>query len=92
MAKTKEENTVEEKTTVEENKEIIAPPEPGSRMVEIRIPKTKDNARDVFVSVNQRTFQIQRGVTVKVPDYVAQFLEMRDDQIEKNINALPENR
>lgn len=63
------------------------PPEP--QMVKIKIPKTKADQGDVFVSVNERTWQIQRGIVVEVPDYVATMLQMREDQIEKNMNALP---
>jgi len=68
-----------------------APPEPGTKMVTVKIPMNKEdiNKPDIFVSVNERTWQIKRGVQVTVPDYVAQILEMREDQIEKNINALP---
>lgn len=70
---------------------VEAPPEPGTKMVTVKIPMNKEdiNKPDIFVSVNERTWQIKRGVQVTVPDYVAQILEMREDQIEKNINALP---
>lgn len=72
--------------------ENVEEPVFGTGFVNIKIPKTKDNQGDEFVSINERTWQIKRGVTVRVPDYVAQMLEMREDQIEKNINALPDNR
>ena len=73
---------------------VAAPPEPGTRMVTIKIPMNRDdiNKPDVFVSLNEKTWQIKRGVQVTVPDYVAQFLEMREDQIEKNINAIPKEK
>lgn len=63
----------------------------GERLVRVKIPKTKANQSDVFVSVNERTFQIKRGVEVEVPDYVALMLSMREDQIERNMNALPDD-
>lgn len=43
----------------------------------------KDNERykdDVFVAVNGRSFQIKRGVPVKVPRYVADVLEQSRNQ------------
>lgn len=48
---------------------------PEVRYVTIMIPLTRDQQDDVFVSVNNHTFQIKRGVQVKVPDYVAEVLE-----------------
>ena len=49
--------------------------EPTKKMVKIRIPRTKADQEDVFVSVNMETFLIKRGVEVEVPDYVAEMLE-----------------
>ena len=45
------------------------------KMVTIRIPKTKTERDDVYCSVNGKPYLIQRGVDVKVPDYVAEVLE-----------------
>ncbi len=42
--------------------------------VRVRIPKTKENSGDVFVSVNERTWQIRRGVEVEVPECVAEVV------------------
>ena len=61
-----------------------------SNMVKIKIPKTKEEKEPVFVGINEETWLIQRGVEVEVPDYVALFLQMREDQIEKNLDALPD--
>ena len=45
-------------------------------MVRIRLPIDRVNREDsVFVSVGDETFQIQRGVEVEVPDYVAAVLD-----------------
>lgn len=44
------------------------------KTVKIRIPKTKKDQDDVFVSVNDRTWQIQRGKEVEVPECVAEVL------------------
>ena len=44
------------------------------KLVKVRIPKTKENQDDVFVSVNNRTWLIQRGKEVEVPECVAEVL------------------
>ena len=51
-------------------------------MVKIRIPRTKANEEDVFVSVNMETFLIKRGVEVEVPDYVAEVLTHQEEMLE----------
>ena len=60
-----------------------APRPDGPKLVTIRIPKTKDEKDDVFVSVNFRTYQIQRGVEVEVPDFVAEVLRHREEMLEQ---------
>ena len=44
------------------------------KLVTIRLPKTKERQDDVFVSVNERTWQIKRGVAVEVPECVAEVI------------------
>ena len=53
------------------------------KMVKIRIPKTKDQQEDVFVSVNTRTWQIMRGVEVEVPECVAEVLLHQQEMLEQ---------
>ena len=50
------------------------PVEVKENLVKVRIPKTKENRDDVFVSVNDRTWLIKRGVEVEVPACVAEVL------------------
>lgn len=46
------------------------------KMVKIRLFKDNQNyTGDVFVSVNGENYLIKRGVTVDVPDYIAEVLE-----------------
>lgn len=52
------------------------------KMVKIRIPRTKADQEDVFVSVNMETFLIKRGVEVEVPDYVAEVLQHKEEMLE----------
>ncbi len=53
------------------------------KMVKIRIPRTKADQEDVFVSVNMETFLIKRGVEVEVPDYVAEVLRHQEEMLEE---------
>ena len=55
---------------------------PTKKMVKIRIPRTKADQEDVFVSVNMETFLIKRGVEVEVPDYVAEVLTHQEEMLE----------
>ena len=52
------------------------------KMKKIRIPRTKEDEEDVFVSVNMETFLIKRGVEVEVPDYVAEVLMHQEEMLE----------
>ena len=46
------------------------------RTVKIRLFKDNQNyTGDVFVSVNGENYLIKRGVTVEVPEYIAEVLE-----------------
>ena len=57
--------------------------EAKQKMVKIRIPRTKKDEEDVFVSVNQYTCIIKRGVEVEVPDFVAEVLRHQEEMLEK---------
>ena len=53
------------------------------KMVKVRLFKDNQNyTSDVFVSVNGENYLIKRGVTVDVPDYIAEVLEssQREDE------------
>lgn len=54
-----------------------------AKKVKIRIPRTKAEQEDVFVSVNMETFIIKRGVEVEVPDYVAEVLRHQEETLEE---------
>jgi hypothetical protein len=49
------------------------------KLVTIRLPIIKDDDRDVFVRVNERTWLIKRGETVQVPECVVEVLNHSDD-------------
>ena len=81
---TKKNATVEENVaTVEENTAAEVETVPAVKKVKIRIPRTKAEEEDVFVSVNMETFIVKRGVEVEVPDYVAEVLQHREDALEE---------
>jgi hypothetical protein len=64
-----------------QNTKAEAPAAP--KMVKIRIPRTKKDEEDVFVSVNLRTYIIKRGVDVEVPDFVAEVLRHQEEMLEE---------
>lgn len=52
-----------------------------TKMVKIKIPKTRDNSDDVYVAVNGRSFLIKRGEYVEVPEYVAEVLQHQEEML-----------
>lgn len=89
MARTKtatpEENVILEETTApEENattEEAAAPEEQKEPTEKIFLFKDDSTYKDdLFVSVNGRNFQIQRGVEVEVPACVAEVIRNSDRQ------------
>ena len=53
------------------------------KMVKVRIPRTKSDQEDVFVSVNMYNCIIKRGVEVEVPDFVAEVLRHQEEALEE---------
>lgn len=60
--------------------------EAKQKMVKIKIPRTKADQEDVFVSVNNYTCIVKRGEYVEVPDFVAEVLEHQEEMLEKIMN------
>lgn len=46
----------------------------AEKMVKIRLPRNRKEEDDMFVSVNERTWIIKRGVEVEVPECVAEVI------------------
>lgn len=65
--------------------------ETKQKMVKVKVPRTKADQEDKFVSVNNYTCIIKRGEYVEVPDFVAEALEheekMLDAIMEKNFKS-----
>lgn len=79
MAK-KAETDMEQETVVAAEQETSAAE--GQKMVEIRLFKDGEKYKDpVFVAVNGKTYMIERGVKVSVPDYVAEVLANSEAQL-----------
>lgn len=55
----------------------------AKKKVKIRIPRSKEDNSDVYVSVNDHTWLIKRGVEVEVPECVAEVLQHQDEMIEE---------
>lgn len=51
--------------------------------VKVRLPKLKADQEDVFVSVNDYTCIVKRGVEVEVPVFVAEVLRHREEMLEQ---------
>ena len=66
--------------TAQETAEAL---ETAPKMVKVRIPRTKKDQEDVFVSVNLNTYLIKRGVEVEVPDFVAEVLRHQEEMLEE---------
>ena len=66
-----------------ESEGVAAAVDAGPKMVKVRIPRTKKDEEDVFVSVNNYTCIIKRGVEVEVPDYVAEVLRHQEEMLEE---------
>ena len=62
----------------EENKDTSVAEGTKEKMVKIKLPRDKKEP-DVFVSVNERSWLIQRGVEVEVPECVAEVLRHREE-------------
>ena len=56
------------------------------KLVKIRIPISRENNADVFVSVNERNWLIKRGVEVEVPECVIEVLRNQEIALEKAYN------
>ena len=52
------------------------------KMVKIRIPRSRKDQEDVFVSVNDYTCIVKRGVEVEVPEFVAEVLRHQEEMLE----------
>ena len=52
------------------------------KTVKIKLPRMRKEEADVFVSVNERTWLIKRGIEVEVPECVAEVLRHQEQALE----------
>jgi hypothetical protein len=55
------------------------------KMVKIRLPLSRNESEDVYVAINGKSYLIKRGVTVEVPESVAEVLEHKEEMLEKSM-------
>lgn len=53
------------------------------KTVKVKIPRLKKDQEDAYVSVNDRTWMIKRGVQVEVPECVAEALRHQEEVLEE---------
>ena len=53
--------------------------ETSEKVVKIKLPRNRKEEDDLFVSVNERTWLIKRGIEVEVPECVANAI--RDSEL-----------
>lgn len=53
------------------------------KLVTVKIPRVRGNDTDVYVSVNDRSWLIKRGVEVEVPECVAEVLRNQELALDK---------
>jgi hypothetical protein len=63
------------------NKEAIMATATITKKVKIKLPLTRTEKEDVYVCVNGNSYQIKRGETVEVPDYVAEVLQHKEEML-----------
>ena len=51
------------------------------KKVKIKLPLTRNEKDDVYVAVNGKPYQIKRGETVEVPEYVAEVLQHKEEML-----------
>ena len=55
---------------------------PKEKKVKIRLPRLRKDQGDEIVGVNGKLYQIKVGVTVEVPESVAEVLQHREEMLE----------
>ena len=53
----------------------------AEKKVKIKLPLTRTEKDDVYVCVNGKSYQIKRGETVEVPDFVAEVLQHKEEML-----------
>lgn len=70
-------------TAKKENEGMTTAEGTAEKKVKLRIPRTKSENDDVYVSVNDRSWLIRRGGEVEVPECVAEVLLHQEQMLEE---------
>lgn len=70
-------------TAKKENEGMTTAEGTAEEKVKLRIPRTKSENDDVYVSVNDRSWLIRRGEEVEVPECVAEVLLHQEQMLEE---------
>ena len=70
-------------TAKKENEGMTTAEGTAEKKVKLRIPRTKSENDDVYVSVNDRSWLIRRGEEVEVPECVAEVLLHQEQMLEE---------
>lgn len=65
---------------------------PEKEMVVVNIPLVKNEPDTLFVSVNEKTYSIKKGVDVKVPRFVYDMIIDNQEQAKRNIMFINETK
>lgn len=57
----------------------------AEKMVKIKLPLSRTEKDDVPVAVNDRTWLIQRGVEVEVPECVVEVLKHQEEMLRQSM-------
>ena len=60
-------------------------------LLDIVIPMTKEHQEDVFIRVNERTWQVQRGKKVQLPRCAVEVYEHSENAIAEIIEYIQKN-
>ncbi len=66
--------------------------DPKKDMVVVNIPLVKNEPDTLFVSVNEKTYSIKKGVDVKVPRFVYDMIVDNQEQAKRNIMFINETK
>lgn len=56
--------------------------------IKVILPRMRPDESDLFVSVNNETFMIKRGVEVEIPDYVYAEIKRAEEQRMANLDQI----
>lgn len=60
----------------------------GEKMVTVKVPYVKGEAREQYVGINGRRFLIQKGKEIEVPECVAEVIRNSEAQIDAALDYI----